>query len=136
MYRFVGVIAGILLIAIGGFIYVRNDNLVKNCTEEVVATIVDIEEEISTDDDGVEYIYYPVIEYKALGNIVKVKMNSGSSTQVYNVDDKITILYNPNNTKEFVVKGDKSLNIFSVAFMALGVLVTGLGVAFAVKNKV
>lgn len=134
MQRFLGIIFGILFIGVGIFMYFKNTNLVKNCTVETVATVVDMKQELSTDSDGSSYLYYPIIEYKAGENTVRVTMDSGSSTPRYNINDKITVLYNPNNTKEFIVKGEKISNIFSIVFIILGVIVTGFGIKMAIKK--
>ena len=135
MQRFIGIIMGVIFLAVGGFLYIKNDSLAKNCTEEVKATVVDMKRDLNTDSDGVtDYMYYPIIEYIANGNTVRVTMDSGSSTPAYDIDEKITILYNPNKQKEFIVKGDKSSNIMSIVFIVLGVFVTGYGVKMAIKK--
>ena len=134
MQKFIGIIIGVIFIAVGAFMFFKNDSLSKNCTNEASATVVDMKEELSTDDDN-SYVYYPIIEYAANGENVRVTMSSGSSTPAYNIGDKIDILYNPKKVKEFIVKGDKSSNIFSIVFMVLGVFITGYGVVIAVKKN-
>lgn len=135
MQRFIVVIVGVIFLAVGGFMYFKNANLVKNCTVEAVATVVDMKQDLSTDDTTTSYIYYPIIEYTANSNTVRVTMDKGSSTPAYSINEKITILYNPNNTKQFLVKGDNSSNIFSIVFVVLGVFVTGYGIKVAIKNN-
>ena len=135
MQRFLGIIVGVIFIVVGVFMYIKNNYLVKNCTVEAVATVVDMKQEFSTDDTGGSYMYYPIIEYEANGNTVRVVTDNGSSTPQYNINDKINILYNPNKTKEYIVKGDKSSNIFSIVFMVLGVLITGYGIKLAIKKN-
>ena len=134
MQRFLGIIVGILFLVVGVFMYFKNNNLIKNCTVEAIATVVDMKQELSTDSDDASYLYYPIIEYKAGANTIRVTMDSGSSTPRYNINDKITVLYNPNNTKEFIVKGEKGSNIFSIVFIILGVIVTGFGIKMAIKK--
>ena len=93
MQKFIGIIIGVIFIAVGAFMFFKNDSLAKNCTKESSATVVDMKEELSTDDDN-SYVYYPIIEYAANGENVRVTMSSGSSTPAYNIGDKIDILYN------------------------------------------
>ena len=62
-------------------------------------------------------------------------MSDGSSTPAYSINEKITILYNPNDTKEFIVKGEKRSFIFTIVFAVLGVFVTAYGVKLAVKKE-
>ena len=136
MQRFSIALIGILFLAVGIFMYVRNDNLTKNCTEEVEATIVDMKQEFNSDGDSTaQYVYYPIVEYKVGEDTVRATMDSGSSTPAYNVGEKITILYNPNKTKQFIVKGDKSSNIMGYVFLGLGVALTGYGLVVAFKKK-
>lgn len=135
MQRFLGIIVGILFLVVGVFMYFKNNNLIKNCTVEAIATVVDMKQELDTDSNDTTYLYYPIIEYKAGENTVRVTMDSGSSTPRYNINDKITVLYNPNNTKEFIVKGEKGSNIFSIVFMVLGAIVTVFGIKVAIKKN-
>lgn len=134
MQRFLGIIVGILFLGIGIFLYIKNDNLVKNCTVETQATVVDMKQEISSDTDSTTFMYYPIIEYKVNEDTIRVTMDKASNTPKYNINETITILYNPKKVKEFIVKGDQSSNIFSIVFMAIGVLVTGAGVKMALKK--
>ena len=67
MQRFIVVIVGVIFLAVGGFMYFKNANLVKNCTVEAVATVVDMKQDLSTDDTTTSYIYYPIIEYNVKG---------------------------------------------------------------------
>ena len=136
MQRFLVLIVGVIFLGAGAFLYIRNDNLVKNCTIEAVATVVDMKQEFSSDSDSTStYIYYPIIEYQVGENTVRVTMDKGSSTPAYEINEKITILYNPDNTKEFIVKGDSSSNIMSIVMIAIGVLLSGYGVYVAIKKK-
>ncbi len=135
MQKYLVVLVGIIFIAAGGFMYYRNSNLIKNCTQETVATVVDMKEEFSGDSDSTGFMYYPIIEYQADTTPVRVTMSTGSSTPAYSINEKITILYNPNKTNEFIIKGDKSSNIFSIVFMVLGVAVTGYGLVVAFKKN-
>ena len=136
MQRFYAIIVGIIFLGAGIFLFIKSDNLAKNCTKEAEAIVVEMDEELSTDSDGnTSFLYYPVIEYKAGDKEVKQKMDSGSSNPAYNIGDKLTILYNPNKIDEFIVKGEKSSKIFSYALIAVGALITIYGVVVAIKPK-
>ena len=134
MQKFMGIIVGVIFLAVGIFLFVKNANLNKNCTREAQATVVDMEEEYSAGEDDTEYMYYPVIEYQANGETVRVKMDQGSGAPAYEINEKITVLYNPDNVKQFKVKGEKLTGILSFAFMGLGVLVTVGGVVMVLKK--
>ena len=90
---------------------------------------------MATDSDAVSYIYYPIIEYKVGEDTVRVKFDSGSNVPAYDINAKITVLYNPSNTKEFIIKGEKSADIVSIAFMVMGVALVGYGVKVAIKGE-
>ncbi|MBR1377195.1 MAG: DUF3592 domain-containing protein [Bacilli bacterium] len=135
MQKFLGIIVGIIFLAVGIFMFIKNNNLVKNCTVEVEATVVDMKQELSTDsDDMMTYMYYPIIEYQVGEDTIRETMSNGSSTPEYSINERLTILYNPNKTTEFIVKGDKTSSIFSIVFMVLGVFVTGYGIVMVVKK--
>jgi len=135
MQRFIGIIVGIAILGIGAFLYYRNSNLVKNCTVEVEATVVDMKQELTTDSDGYsDYLYYPIVEYIVDDNTVRTKLNEGTSTPAYDINEKITILYNPNNVKQFIVKGEKGSKIMSIVFLVIGTLLIGYGVKMAIKK--
>ncbi len=135
MQKFGVLIVGIIFIAVGGFLFYQNNKLTKNCTTEVEATVIQVKEELNTDSDEVQYMYYPILEFELRGEKVQVKISNGSSTPSHNVGDKVVILYNPNNYKEFIVKGDKSSSIFSIIFMALGAIVTITGIVMLFKKN-
>ena len=135
MKRFMVAIVGVIFLGVGIFMYIQNKNLVKNCTEKAEATVVDMKEEFSSDSDIGSYLYYPIIEYNAKGQNVRVTMSSGSNVPAYSINDKIAILYNPNKVEEFIIDGDKMSGIISIVFIALGVIVTGYGVVVAFKNN-
>lgn len=136
MQRFMVLIVGIIFLGVGVFLYFRNQNLIKNCTVEAVATVVDMKQEISTDNDSTNpYMYSPIIEYKAGEDTIRVTMDSSSSTPAYEINAQITILYNPNNTKEFIVKGEKTSGIMSIVIMVIGVALTGYGIKVAIKGN-
>lgn len=131
MQRFIGVIVGIIFLAAGIFLYYKNDYLVKNCTAKASATVVEMKEDFSDDS----YIYYPIIEYKVNEDNIRVVMDKGSNPPAYSINEKISILYNPNKTDEFIVEGDSSSNIFSIIMMILGVAVTGYGIVMIFKRE-
>ena len=133
MQKFAPLIVGIIFIAVGCFLFYRNGELKRNCTKEATATVIEVKEQLNTDTDNIDYYYYPILEFSVDGKEVQVKMD-GSSTPTYSVNDKVEILYNPNNTKEFLVKGDKTGNIFSIVFVCLGAIVSCIGIYSLIKK--
>lgn len=129
------IIFGIVFIGVAVFLYYKDIDLTKKCTEEVKATVIELEEEYDSDQEGAtSYIYYPVVEYEVNGKVVKARMNKGSNPPEYNVNDKVTILYNPNKTDQFIVKGDNSNNLFMFIFGIAGLFITGYGIYLLIKK--
>ena len=135
MNKALPIFIGLIFVGFGLLFYYRNNTLIKNCTTEIMATVVNMREESETDNDGrTSYIYYPIIEYNVENEIIKTSMSSGSNSPAYSVGDRITILYNPNNPKEFIVKGDKSSELFVYIFLGIGAFITVAGIINALKK--
>ena len=128
------IIFALIFVAVGIFMFVRGNELSKRCTEETVGRVVSIieEENYETDTETgnsyTTYTYYPVIEYEVDGNKVSKKYNTGSGDRKYSVNQKIDIMYNPNNVEEYIIKGDISSNIMGIIFTVLGLIVLGVGI--------
>ena len=134
MQKIIGVIVGIILIAAGIFLYIKNEHLAKVCTKEAEALVVDMKQDMQSDENGITYMYYPIIEYEVNGSKVKSTFENGSSTPAYAINTKLTILYNPDKVEEFIVKGEGNNQIFSIVFIALGVIVTIGGIYVLLKK--
>lgn len=129
MRRLVPLLLSIVFIGLGIFVLVRGNALAKRCTVDVVGTVVDITREETTDSDGfTEHTYYPIIEYQAGDEKVTVKGTNGSNPSKYQEGDKIDLLYNPDNVKEYIEKGDNSSNIIGIILIVVGILVFFMGI--------
>ena len=126
------IVIALVFVGIGAFSIIRGNELAKRCTEEAVGTVVEIkmEESLESDEYGTHtiYTYYPVIEYKAGDKTVTKQSETGSSQSEYKINEKINILYNPQNVEEFIVKGDNSSNFMGIIFIVAGVLALGVGI--------
>lgn len=137
MKKIFTILFGLVFVAVGIFSLMNGNKQIKNCTVETVGTVVQIKEEMGTeeDEDGITrttYTYYPVIEYKAGDKTITKQYSTGSNSLKYKTNDKVDILYNPNNVEEYIIKGDKSSNILGVIFIVAGAFVSIAGVF--VKN--
>lgn len=125
--KFIPLIAGLALIGAAVFTYFRTGELVKNCTEKTTATVVDMHEEIDTSSEGLRYIYYPVVQYKAGDLTLEKRLSSGTNTPAYRINETLDILYNPANAEEFIVAGENQnlvwifLGAFGLIFLAAGI---------------
>ena len=122
------ILIGIISIAVGIFIFLSGQGKVKRCTIETVGTVVGINQESSIDEDGITtYTYYPIIEYNVGDRKITKQSENGSGASEYMLNDKVDILYNPENIEEFIIKGDKS-NIIGIVFVVVGIIVVGTGI--------
>ena len=122
-------LGGILAIIVGIVMIVKGNALVKRCTVETQGTVIENVEQEDYDDENhtMRYTYYPVIEYKAGDKTVTKQSSTGTGEVKYKENDKITIMYNPDDAEEFIIKGDNSNNIIAIIFIAVGSVVTLVG---------
>ena len=133
--RFGALIIGIIFLAVGGVMYFQNSHLAQVCTAEAEATVVNMDEEFTGDTDSSSgYMYYPILEYTVNDEAIRVRLDSGSSTPAYSINDKLAILYNPDNTQEFMLKDNAFGSIFPLVFIGLGAIVTIAGIVLAIKK--
>ena len=129
MKRLLFLLVGIIAIGIGIFAISNGNRLAKVCTEKTTGTVVGILREEEVDSEGyTSIVYRPQIEYKAGEQLVSTKGDGSSNASDYNVDDKIDIMYNPNNVEEYMIKGDNSSNVGGIMWIVLGVIIALVGV--------
>ena len=135
MKRFMGILIGIIVIGVGIFTFISGKNLEKRCTATAVGTVVEMHEDISSDTHSVTHTYYPVIEYQVGDRTVKKQSSSGSSSPRYNINEKVDILYNPDNVEEYIIKGDTNSNFMGIIFIVVGVVVVILGIWNLIRGR-
>ena len=108
----------LVFIGIGIFVISKGNHLRKACTVEAIAKVVEIRTTTSAEDGD---SYYPVLEYNANGQIMREESSIGSSNQEYQINDNVDILYNPENPKEFLIKGEFDIRILGIIFVVLGI---------------
>ena len=79
------------------------------------------------------YLYFPIIEYETTERTVTKEIGSGYNTPVYRINEKIEILYNPNNVEEFIVAGENQ-NMVWMILGGLGIVFLGVGIFVIVKK--
>ncbi len=109
----------LVFIGIGIFVISKGNHLRKACTVEAIAKVVEIRTTTSAEDGD---SYYPVLEYNANGQIMREESSIGSSNQKYQINDNVDILYNPENPKEFLIKGEFDIRILGIIFVVMGII--------------
>ncbi|MBQ7802334.1 DUF3592 domain-containing protein [Candidatus Saccharibacteria bacterium] len=127
------VIVGLLLMGAGVFFYFRAGELARNCTEKTTATVVNMREDIESAEDGIRYIYYPIIEYETAGGMVSGEL-AASNPPMYSINDKVSILYNPEKTSEFFVEGENQY-LVPILLGIIGLVFLGVGGTYAISKK-
>ena len=140
------ILIGLLFVVIGIIFFVTGKAKAKRCTIDAIGTVVEIIETRSRDSDGnYKYSYCPVVRYQAGDRTVTKESNISSSTgstldlggisissskSKYNVNDKIEIMYNPDNVEEFLIKGDNDSNLLAIIFIFIGsiAVIFGFGI--------
>lgn len=133
MEKIIGILLVIVLIGAGIFIMFQGSELSKRCTMNTVGTVVRIEKDIDTSENSsgtLKYTYYPVIQYTANNKIVTKKSSIGTGHKKYDENEKIDILYDPNNIDDYIIKGDISSNMLGIIMIISGVVLalSGFGI--------
>ena len=71
--------------------------------------------------------YYPILEYQINDRTISGQSHTGSTSQIYNLNDKIDILYNPSNEEEFIIRENNS-NIFAILAIIIGLSIFIIGI--------
>ena len=121
--------AGIMLIIFGVIMFVINNKNQNYIGIEAVVSKVELlqEEYIDTDGNRVEPTYNANVKYTVDGKEYDEKLENVSK---YNVGDKMTIYYNPNNPEE--ITGSKSI-IIPIVMIIAGIASTVGGTISAIN---
>lgn len=119
----------LILLTIGTGMLSTESRKHKSCTKETTARIKELKEKQTGKPGAPGSIrYYPVFEYRANGQFLRVESKVGSDRPAYQVNDEVPIFYNPDNKREFYVPGKSSARIIGAVFTAIGILIA-LGIA-------
>lgn len=95
----------------------------KNYTQETTAKIKELKKkQVGKPGTPGSVRYYPVFEYRANGQFIRVESKVGSDKPKYKEGDEITIFYDPNSKKDFYIPGTKSANVIGSVFTGIGVI--------------
>ena len=101
----------------------------KNCTQETTAVVVDYEKDDHIDSNGKRSnSYFPIVKYQVEGISYKEKYTTGSGRKKYKIEEEVQIAYNPNDVREFYIKGDKGPFLIGGVFIFLGTVAVIVGI--------
>ncbi len=99
------------------------------CKMPTTATVIDIQERWSHDDDdsSSHLVYYPVFQYWANGEMITIEHNVSPSP--YQVGDQVEMLYNADNPQQYYIPDSAGGNW---AFLLGGALFFVMGLGFII----
>ncbi len=97
-----------------GFWYMKNKNW-KEKANKIDGTVIELVE--SKNSDG-HAMWSPVVEYSYQGKTKKYRSNQSSSPQPYDEGDTVTLLMNPDDSKDVCM--DSTISLYGGA-IALGI---------------
>lgn len=78
--------------------------------------------------------YYPVFEYRANGQFLRVESKVGSDKPPYREGDEVKIFFNPESRRDFYIPGNSSSKIIGSVFTIIGIVLViitiSVGTAF------
>ena len=128
-------VTGIIFVVVGVYVYTNGEKLKKNCKEEATAVVVEIQSRIDSSSDNDTWEYYPILEYKVGDKTYQVEGPASHNENKYKVGQEVSILYNANNKKEYLIQGEKSHHkLLSIVFVAAGIITFILGIYYFITG--
>lgn len=122
------IIVGLLFAVVGIIIIVSSKAKSKRCTETVMAEVVDNITSVSYTDKRPSTTYKPVFSFTYDGKSYQFNSNTSANPPVFQVGEIVELKVNPDNPADFYAEKDKVTKILSMAFTAIGVLLTIVGI--------
>ncbi|MDX9790086.1 MAG: DUF3592 domain-containing protein [Candidatus Kapaibacterium sp.] len=119
---------GVALVLYSEYLF-RKTRKFKEEAVEIEARVVEIIEEFNIRSTRTfdKYLYYPVLEFEDLyGKQIRRKLNQGSSPPSYILNQKVKILYKPDEPENMTTPTNIYLPAYLVLSMGLICLVGGL----------
>lgn len=127
---------GLIFLPVSGCVRSVTDELAKARTAETTGTVVDIDEQTSTDSDGdVHTSRYPVLRFED-GDHVEHEGTQTVSTREYRVGEEVTVNYDPHDPDgNFMIAEDEGFaqGMF-IIFAAVGGVIGFIGLVLLVVS--
>ena len=129
------IIIAVICFAIAVMSIRKNANLNKHCTAEVEGVIADVivETDTGVDSDGGEITttsYTPVYEYTVNGETKRMRGQfSDTGKTKHKAGTQVTVLYNPDNPDEYMIKGSTTRQTvgMSIFLFVVGIILILMG---------
>lgn len=126
----------LILLSIGTGLLSSESKKHKQYTGEATARIRELKEKQSGKPGAPGSVrYYPVFEYRANGQFLRVESKVGSDKPAYRPGDEVKIFYNPDSRRDFYIPGNTAAVTLGAAITVLGILsvIATLVVGFLLK---
>ena len=122
------ILFGLVFFGVGAGLTYRQ-NLLESQDLQTQGEVVNLAE--NCDDDGCTYS--PVVRFQTEdGQNTSFQSSYSSSPPAYDIGEKVTVIYSPDNPKKAVIKGEGQL--FRIIFMIVGGVVVIFGLVAFSKN--
>lgn len=123
-YPFLLLLGGIIFLCISLRSYLRYDYL-RNDGGHAEAIVLDYEKKFDSSEEGMTYIYYPIVRFKGPDGHPKLAtLPQGSSSQRHKIGKTLQVVYDLDNPTVAVEKGSLTLWSF-VPTLIIGILACG-----------
>lgn len=109
----------------------------KNYTQETTARIKELKKkQVGKPGAPGSVRYYPVFEYRANGQFVRVESKVGSDKPKYKEGDEVRIFYDPDTKKDFYIPGSKSATVIGTVLTVIGIIlaIAALSIIYAFRQ--
>ena len=128
---------GLIFLTVGTGMLSTESKKHKQYTQETTARIKEMKEKQSGKSGKPGSVrYYPVFEYRANGQFLRVESKVGSDKPSWKVGDEVKIFYNPDSKRDYYIPGNTTALIIGSVFTILGIVVViiTLAVGFMFKK--
>lgn len=109
---------GLLFGSVGAVLLHFDQIKQQRCSQSTQAVVVDHLRKRSTRASSHSYSYYAIVEFYANGQAIRATSGMGLPDRKYKIGKELTIRYNPHDSHEILIKGER--NILPAAFIFLG----------------
>lgn len=120
----------LILLTVGTGILSGESKKHRQYTQEATARIKELKEKKSGKPGAPGSVrYYPVYEYRANGQFLRVESKIGTDKPSCRVGDEVKIFYNPDSKRDFYIPGSTTALFIGSLFTLLGIIVVLLTLA-------
>lgn len=119
---------GIVFISLSLGIKTFFDKKKAVCTVKTEAIVTEVNREVNLSAGGDSYrSWFPVFSYRVNGEVITERSKLGHEKKIFEVGQKVTLFYNPENVREYYVP-EENVSVLPKIFIVVGGTFTALGI--------